>query len=89
MGKFYLIPFAANQSGSKIFCKLVKGKKGKDLLKGHYDYDLENFFIDKWYEKRFKGIHSKEELLCELKEILECDYDWEFDEEKMAETKKR
>lgn len=81
MAKFYLIPFASNQSGSKIFCKLVEGKRGKDLLKGHYDYNIENFFIDKWYEKRFKEHHTKEKLLEELKEILLCDYDWEFDQD--------
>lgn len=72
--KFKLIPFASNKDGTKIYCRLALNKK--TLIKGHYDFNKEQFFITEYVKKNFIQGIGKNTAKNKLKELLEQDYDW-------------
>lgn len=73
MPKFKFIPFAANKNGTKIFCRLICDKK--NVLKGFYDYNKEQFIITKYIEENFTKDITRNKVKKALKENL-IDYDW-------------
>lgn len=76
MSKFKLVLVASNDDGSKIFAILKCDNK--KVVKGHYDFDSDKFFIDRYFENNFKGLYTKKRIREILKEVLMLDRDWEL-----------
>lgn len=73
MPKFKFFPFATNEEGTKIFCRLSYDKH--NLLKGFYDFDKEQFIITKYMDNNFPEGITRNKVKKALKENL-LDYDW-------------
>ncbi len=74
--KFKFSTIGSNESGSRIFCKLSCDKR--NILRGFYDFDLENFIITKYLYYNFPQGLTKNKVRKALREILTIDYNWEL-----------
>lgn len=76
MSDYKLFTFAANKSGTKIFCRFTFKKK--TIAKGFYDFDKSKFFITSYQPQNFPQGVGKNTVKKYLKFILDVDYDWEL-----------
>ena len=76
---------ATSEDGDRIYCLYKEGSE--TMAKGFYDFNKHTFIITEFYARKLTPDQTVEEVINEMKYVLDVDFDWELkDEEKLIEN---
>ena len=76
---------ATSEDGDRIYCLYKQG--GDTMAKGFYDFNKHTFIITEFYTRKLPPDQTVEEVIKEMKFVLDVDFDWELkDEDKLIEN---